>query len=112
MTIATAFCNVASKEEFKEISNIFVAVFNARSTTMDLLKKLIYQEVEWTSEAGTLFRGNSIVSAIIGSFTRATGSDFLVQTLQPLVAKVRADPYSLEVVLYFQNIDIDIFKKR
>ena len=58
LTVATAFCNVSNKDEFREVSNIWVTMLSARGHTMELLKKLIYLEVEWSTDAGTLFRGN------------------------------------------------------
>jgi neurofibromin 1 len=88
---------VISREEFKDISIPLIGMLSSRGTASDLMRTLIRQEVQWTTDAGTLFRSNSISSALIGAYSRIYGTEFLTQTLKSLIEKVRSRPYAFEV---------------
>lgn len=99
LCILVSFCTVANREEFKEISTSVVQLCNTRGVTLELIKKLMRIEILATSDAGTLFRGNSVTSSFIGSLTRIVGAGYLKRTLRSMIDKVKSNPQALEVSL-------------
>jgi len=59
--------------------------------TLPIIKLGITKEVEKTSNASTLFRGNTMATKLMTAFTRLTGRSYLAATLKPQLDAVAQD---------------------
>ena len=59
--------------------------------TLPIIKLGITKEVEKTSNASTLFRGNTMATKLMTAFTRLTGRSYLASTLKPQLDAIAQD---------------------
>jgi len=94
--VVNAIC-VTSGADSNTVLDSIVRVLDAHKETMAIIKLGITREVEQTSSAGSLFRGNSCATKLMSAFTRMTGHAYLVSTLKHLIDDVLSNPDGYEV---------------
>jgi len=80
-----------------DLAHAVVALYLCKRIALPLIKTLIQQEVERTSDPNTLFRTNSMATKCMLEFAHLTGSIYLKKTLQEPVETILQNPVSIEV---------------
>lgn len=94
--VVNAVCVTAGGDSNSVLDSI-VRVLDAHKETMAIIFLGITREVKSTSNAGSLFRGNSCATKLMSAFTRMTGRPYLVSVLKHLIDDVLASPVGYEV---------------
>ncbi|EGC37443.1 hypothetical protein DICPUDRAFT_53972 [Dictyostelium purpureum] len=96
LAVVNAICLSAGSDQ-EAILEDLVRILDAHKQTLPIIKLGITKEVQSTSSASTLFRGNSTATKLMTAFTRMTGRPYLVSTLKPVVDKLLKDPSGYEL---------------
>lgn len=90
LAIVNAVCVTAGSEQ-EVILESLISILDAHKMTLPIIKQGITNEVSKTSNAGTLFRGNTMATKLMTAWTRMTGRSYLANTLKPLLDQVVAN---------------------
>ncbi|RGB37714.1 hypothetical protein C1646_638789 [Rhizophagus diaphanus] len=95
--IALSLCEVSTEQD--ELSKVLVAVFDSQNKLLDFLKAILVNEVNRTDYEADLFRKTSITTRLLGAFAKAHGTEYLRETLQPILNDLIEKPsdYSCEL---------------
>ncbi|KAK5581702.1 hypothetical protein RB653_001739 [Dictyostelium firmibasis] len=96
LAVVNAICLSAGSDQ-EAILEDLVRILDAHKQTLPIIKLGITKEVQSTSSAQTLFRGNSTATKLMTAFTRMTGRPYLVATLKPIVDKLLRDSSGYEL---------------
>lgn len=80
-------------EDAEEFSSAIIHLFEYTHPeyTLSVLKIAIVRELDATLEVNTLFRGNSMASKLLAKYCRLVGTEYLKQTLLPVIAQISPD---------------------
>lgn len=95
LALMNALCVTAGAEQDQVLSSV-IRVLDAHKKTMPIIKLTITNEVSQTSNAATLFRGNSTATKLMTAFTKMTGQQYL-QQITEVIQKVVSDASGFEV---------------
>eukprot|EP01132_Coremiostelium_polycephalum_P004510 gene4510-5624_t len=96
LAVVNAICLSSASDQEKILEDL-VLILDAHKQTLPIIKLGITKEVESTSSAATLFRGNSTATKLMTAFTRMTGRPYLISTLKPVIDKLLLDPSGYEL---------------
>ncbi|KAI9227506.1 MAG: hypothetical protein DHS80DRAFT_17060, partial [Piptocephalis tieghemiana] len=85
MAIALALGEVAGTGEGDEVGGLLLATTEVRNLSLPLLRSVIERELMRTAEWPDLFRGNCLATFMMHAYARLHGSEYLRDTLQPLL---------------------------
>lgn len=71
------------RSDLDRISKDFIAFFSWREITLDYIKSAIRQDVDHAESEGTLFRTNTLLTAVISSYCQRVGKHYLQTVLGP-----------------------------
>eukprot|EP01114_Cavostelium_apophysatum_P016605 TRINITY_DN4764_c0_g1_i1.p1 TRINITY_DN4764_c0_g1~~TRINITY_DN4764_c0_g1_i1.p1 ORF type:complete len:1204 (-),score=346.33 TRINITY_DN4764_c0_g1_i1:50-3661(-) len=97
MLIALGLCAVAPREELSLISKAFVNLFESNGNILEFIHMNIQNEIAQTTDPSTLFRNNSMASAVMTGYFFSVGKEYLIKVLSPLIQDLLQYPYSVEV---------------
>mmetsp|Transcript_13750 Transcript_13750/g.39113 ORF Transcript_13750/g.39113 Transcript_13750/m.39113 type:complete len:661 (-) Transcript_13750:66-2048(-) len=97
MAVVNALAESIPINECDELGEAAVLIYESHGKVMQLLKKLIHDEVEQSEDPATLFRGNCIASKFMKAYSKLIGIPYLADTLQDLIDQVLANVGSYEV---------------
>ncbi|RIA90709.1 hypothetical protein C1645_875920 [Glomus cerebriforme] len=92
LNIALSLCEVCPVSDIDVVSKTLLAVFDSRNKTMPLLKAIIEKEVINTEYESDLFRRNCMATRMLASFAKTHGTEYLRETLQPLLNDLLSKP--------------------
>jgi hypothetical protein len=71
------------RSDLDRISKDFIALFSWREVTLDYIKSAIRQDVDHAESEGTLFRTNSLLTAVMSGYCQRVGKQYLQAVLGP-----------------------------
>jgi len=95
LPLLNALCVTAGPEQEQLLKSV-IKVLDAHKRTLPIIKLTITTEVSQTSNPHTLFRGNSVATKLMTSYTKMTGRKYL-REVQPLVQNVVSNCKGFEV---------------
>ncbi|CAG8508989.1 2177_t:CDS:10 [Funneliformis mosseae] len=107
LNIALSLCEVCPVSDIDEVAKTLLAVFDSRNKTMSLLKAIIEKEVISTEHESDLFRRNCMATRMLAAFAKTHGTEYLRETLQPLIEFLLSKPSDFSCELKPDNLGSD-----
>ncbi|POG62935.1 hypothetical protein GLOIN_2v1784706 [Rhizophagus irregularis DAOM 181602=DAOM 197198] len=104
LNIALSLCEVCPVSDIDIVSKTLLAVFDSRNKTMPLLKAIVEKEVINTEYESDLFRRNCMATRMLASFAKTHGTEYLRETLQPLLNDLLSKPSDFSCELNPDNL--------
>ncbi|CAG8692440.1 10998_t:CDS:2, partial [Acaulospora colombiana] len=92
LSIALSLCEVCPVSDIDEVAKTLFAVFDSHNKAMPILKAIIEKEVSSTEYESDLFRRNCMATRMLAAFAKTYGTEYLRETLQPLVQDLLSQP--------------------
>ncbi|XP_072034910.1 rasGAP-activating-like protein 1 isoform X2 [Amphiura filiformis] len=81
----------------QEIAITLVKIFLGQGMMLPFLDAVIQQELKYTSDVNTLFRGNSLATKSFDQFMKVVGMPYLHETLKPVVDQIYEEKKMVEL---------------
>jgi len=94
--LVNAFVVTAGTEQ-DQILSLVIRILDAYKKTMPIIHLTITKEVEGTTDATTLFRGNTCATKLMSQFVKMTGGNFFAETVNSHILEVIKEPIGYEV---------------
>ncbi|CAI2172941.1 5991_t:CDS:10 [Funneliformis geosporum] len=107
LNIALSLCEVCPVSDIDEVAKTLLAVFDSRNKTMSLLKAIIEKEVISTEHESDLFRRNCMATRMLAAFAKTHGTEYLRETLQPLLEDLLSKPSDFSCELKPDNLGVE-----
>lgn len=85
------------RADLERLSKDFMAFFTWREITLDYIKSAIRQDVDSSESEGTLFRTNTLLTAIMSSYCQRIGKNYLKAILGPAFQWLQESTQSFEI---------------
>ena len=85
------------RADLERLSKDFMSLFTWREITLDYVKSAIRQDVDSTESEGTLFRTNTLLTAIMSSYCQRVGKTYLKSVLGPAFQWLQESTQSFEI---------------
>lgn len=85
------------RADLERLSKDFMAFFTWREITLDYIKSAIRQDVDASESEGTLFRTNTLLTAIMSSYCQRIGKTYLKAILGPAFQWLQESTQSFEI---------------
>jgi GTPase-activator protein for Ras-like GTPase len=95
--LAAAIIENTAITEAEKVSRALILVFESNSVAIAAMQAFIQKEVQQSTEAGTLFRSNSMVSKMFKFYSRLVGLPYLYMTVAPTIVQLVWENKGLEV---------------
>ncbi|CAG8517845.1 8557_t:CDS:10 [Diversispora eburnea] len=99
--ISLSLCEVHNPADEDEVARVLIAVFDSHNKAIDLLRALFSKEIRVfaNGEEPNLFRRTSMTTKLLSVFAKAHGSEYLRETLQPVVNDLISKPSDFSCVI-------------
>lgn len=85
------------RADLERLSKDFMAFFSWREITLDYIKSAIRQDVDLSESEGTLFRTNTLLTAIMSGYCQRIGKSYLKSVLGPAFQWLQESTQSFEI---------------
>jgi hypothetical protein len=85
MTLSLAMVMIIKRGDVDKQSRAWSKIYRYKGKMMDLITRMISNEIANTEQEGTLFRNNNFCIGLISQFSQDIARPYLKQTLAPLV---------------------------
>ncbi|PLW18574.1 hypothetical protein PCASD_12774 [Puccinia coronata f. sp. avenae] len=85
VVISLAMCKICESEDFEEMTEVILNIFDHHEGVIKFLKASIKRKVAGKDQESMALRGNSFTTGLLTIFTRAQGYDYLRTTLSNLL---------------------------
>ncbi|CAG8450213.1 2329_t:CDS:10 [Ambispora leptoticha] len=92
LSIVLSLCEVCPVCDIDEVAQMLLTIFESRRRTMALMKAVIEKEVSNTVNEAELLRRNCMTTKLLSVFAKMHGSEYLRETLQPLLQNILDNP--------------------
>ncbi|CAG8612074.1 12667_t:CDS:10, partial [Ambispora leptoticha] len=92
LSIVLSLCEVCPVFDIDEVAHMLLMIFESRGSTMALMKAVIEKEVFSTENEAELLRQNCMTAKLLSVFAKMHGSEYLRETLQPLLQNILDNP--------------------
>ncbi|PLW35663.1 hypothetical protein PCANC_13824 [Puccinia coronata f. sp. avenae] len=97
LTLALAMCKICESEDFEEMTEVILNIFDHHKGVIKFLKASIKRKVAGKDQESMALRGNSFTTGLLTIFTRAQGYDYLRTTLSNLLVGLSNKPLKFSV---------------